>query len=115
MGDGDDEFSLSPEDWRTVVDLMEESQEDHEKSLEESQEKSQGAVEEREIPCYTIPSTRLAEPTEEPAEKIAEGSQNGPIALVEIRQETDETFQQGLLENGFVLSFANFSEDFSTE
>ena len=77
---------------------MEESQETHEKSLEESQEKSQGAVEEREIPCYTIPSMRLAEPTEEPAEKIAEGSQNGPIALVEIRQETDETFQQGFLE-----------------
>ena len=87
---------------------MEETQEDHEKSLEESQEKSQGAVEEREIPCYTIPSMRLAEPTEEPAEKIADGSQkfwceqcttiDRPIASVEIRQETDETFQQGLLE-----------------
>ena len=74
---------------------MEESQETHEKSLEESQEE---AVE--EIPCYIIPSMRPVEPTEESAqlEKIAEGSQNGPIALVEIRQETDETFQQGFLE-----------------
>merc|ERR550534_1594716 len=93
--DGDDEFSLSPEDWRKVVDLMEESQETHEESQEESQEE---AVE--EIPCYIIPSMRPVEPTEESAqlEKIAEGSQNGPIALVEIRQETDETFQQGFLE-----------------
>ena len=78
---------------------MEESQEDHEKSLEESQEKSkEGAVE--NIPCYIIPSMRSAEPKEESVQldKIAEGSQNGPVALVEIRQETNETFQQGLLE-----------------
>ena len=70
---------------------MEESQETHEKSLEESQEISkEGAVE--EIP---IPSVRL-EPVQ--LEKIAEGSQNGPVALVETRQETHETFQQGFLE-----------------
>ena len=63
------------------------------KSLEESQEKSQGPLE--KIPC-----TGEVEPTEEPVqlEKIAEGSQNGPVALVEIRQETHETFQEGFLE-----------------
>ena len=76
---------------------MEESQETHEKSLEESQEKSQeGAVE--EIPIQSPAWPPVVEPTEEPVqlEKIAEGSLNGPV--VEIGQETHETFQQGFLE-----------------
>ena len=44
-------------------------------------------------PCI---SGSIEEPVQQ--EKIAEGSQNGPVALVEIRQETHETFQEGFLE-----------------
>ena len=61
--DGDDEFSLSP-------DLMEESQEIHEKSLEESHEKSkEGALE--DIPFLRSGRTGI-EPKNEEEEDVSE-------------------------------------------
>jgi heterogeneous nuclear ribonucleoprotein U-like protein 1 len=64
--DGDDEFSLSP-------DLMEESQETHEKSLEESQEKSkEGALE--DIPFLRSGRTGI-EPENEEDEDVSEAEE----------------------------------------
>ena len=64
--DGDDEFSLSP-------DLMEESQEIHEKSLEESHEKSkEGALE--DIPFLRSGRTGI-EPENEEDEDVSEAEE----------------------------------------
>jgi hypothetical protein len=77
-----------------VVDLMEESQESHEQSLEkEILEESLKSQEKTSDPDWIPEESEKGQ-----LEKIAEEFQNGPVALVEIRQETHETFQEGFLE-----------------